>query len=64
MTIWMPEGCLAAARSHDDMARWARAQGDERMAAYCEAWGQWYRDRAEGKPGEDALPQLHARVAK
>lgn len=60
MSQWDPQGCLKVAESHLSLAGWFRHHGDVKAAEFCEAWARWYYDRAEGKPGEDALPTQEA----
>lgn len=55
---WIPDGCLITAEAHDRQAKQLRERGEERLAVFCEAWAQWYRDRAAGKPGEDVTPEM------
>jgi hypothetical protein len=59
--IWFPDGCRKVAEAHDEMAAGFRRRGEEGLARWCDAWAAWYRDRAEGKPGEDTLPEVPSR---
>ena len=53
---WKKDECDRIVAEHERSARGFRERGDVRQAEWCEAWARYFRDRGEGRPGEDVIP--------